>query len=114
MPSMVGRHLGCFLYFGTLILLRLREVILMPNLPESHCAPVFQCHEAAVSIYCSMRSQSLSHWALVSVLSLLGCCLVYSLTGKEGPAWGMLGVVLHGLSAFTHGIRNVGESLFHR
>ncbi|XP_023381879.1 putative sodium-coupled neutral amino acid transporter 8 [Pteropus vampyrus] len=47
-------------------------------------ASVFQCHEAAVSIYCSMRNQSLSHWALVSVLSLLGCCLVYSLTGLYG------------------------------
>ncbi|XP_036042709.1 putative sodium-coupled neutral amino acid transporter 8 [Onychomys torridus] len=44
----------------------------------------FQCHEAAVSIYCSMRTQSLSHWALVSVLSLLACCLVYSLTGVYG------------------------------
>ncbi|XP_036896200.1 putative sodium-coupled neutral amino acid transporter 8 isoform X2 [Sturnira hondurensis] len=44
----------------------------------------FQCHEAAVSIYCSMGSQSLSHWALVSVLSLLACCLVYSLTGVYG------------------------------
>lgn len=44
--------------------------------------PAFQCHEAAVSIYCSMRNQSLSHWALVSVLSLLVCCLIYSLTGK--------------------------------
>ncbi|XP_020949394.1 putative sodium-coupled neutral amino acid transporter 8 isoform X1 [Sus scrofa] len=44
----------------------------------------FQCHEAAVSIYCSMRNQSLWHWALVSVLSLLACCLVYSLTGLYG------------------------------
>ncbi|KAB0383242.1 hypothetical protein FD755_005159 [Muntiacus reevesi] len=44
----------------------------------------FQCHEAAVSIYCSMRHQSLGHWALVSVLSLLACCLVYSLTGVYG------------------------------
>ncbi|XP_036998332.2 putative sodium-coupled neutral amino acid transporter 8 isoform X3 [Artibeus jamaicensis] len=44
----------------------------------------FQCHEAAVSIYCSMGNQSLSHWALVSVLSLLACCLVYSLTGVYG------------------------------
>ncbi|XP_066205563.1 solute carrier family 38 member 8 [Saccopteryx leptura] len=44
----------------------------------------FQCHEAAVSIYCSMRNRSLSHWALVSVLSLLACCLVYSLTGVYG------------------------------
>ncbi|XP_019599264.2 solute carrier family 38 member 8 [Rhinolophus sinicus] len=44
----------------------------------------FQCHEAAVSIYCSMRNQNLSHWVLVSVLSLLACCLVYSLTGVYG------------------------------
>ena len=44
-------------------------------------APAFQCHEAAVSIYRSMRNQSLSHWALVSVLALLACCLIYSLTG---------------------------------
>ncbi|XP_064436877.1 solute carrier family 38 member 8 isoform X2 [Mirounga angustirostris] len=44
----------------------------------------FQCHEAAVSIYCSMHNQSLSHWALVSVLSLLACCLIYSLTGVYG------------------------------
>ncbi|XP_008055813.1 putative sodium-coupled neutral amino acid transporter 8 [Carlito syrichta] len=44
----------------------------------------FQCHEAAVSIYCSMRNRSLRHWTLVSVLSLLACCLVYSLTGAYG------------------------------
>uniref|UniRef100_A0A673V9V5 Solute carrier family 38 member 8 n=1 Tax=Suricata suricatta TaxID=37032 RepID=A0A673V9V5_SURSU len=44
----------------------------------------FQCHEAAVSIYCSMSNQSLPHWALVSVLSLLACCLIYSLTGVYG------------------------------
>ncbi|XP_053409416.1 putative sodium-coupled neutral amino acid transporter 8 [Nycticebus coucang] len=44
----------------------------------------FQCHEAAVSIYCSMRDRSLSRWALVSVLSLLACCLIYSLTGVYG------------------------------
>ncbi|XP_004377784.1 solute carrier family 38 member 8 [Trichechus manatus latirostris] len=44
----------------------------------------FQCHEAAVSIYCSMRNQHLSHWALVSTLSLLACCLIYTLTGAYG------------------------------
>ncbi|XP_008826145.1 putative sodium-coupled neutral amino acid transporter 8 [Nannospalax galili] len=44
----------------------------------------FQCHEAAVSIYCSMWNQTLSRWTLVSVLSLLACCLVYSLTGVFG------------------------------
>ncbi|XP_075392859.1 solute carrier family 38 member 8 [Tenrec ecaudatus] len=44
----------------------------------------FQCHEAAVSIYCSLDDQRLSRWALVSTLSLLACCLVYSLTGAYG------------------------------
>ncbi|KAM4833499.1 solute carrier family 38 member 8 isoform 2-T2 [Thomomys bottae] len=44
----------------------------------------FQCHEAAVSIYCSMRPQSLSRWVLVCVLSLLACCLIYLLTGVYG------------------------------
>ncbi|XP_020023984.2 solute carrier family 38 member 8 [Castor canadensis] len=44
----------------------------------------FQCHEAAVSIFCSMHRRSLSHWALLSVLSLLSCFLVYSLTGVYG------------------------------
>ncbi|XP_003462017.1 solute carrier family 38 member 8 isoform X1 [Cavia porcellus] len=44
----------------------------------------FQCHEAAVSIYCSLRPQSLFHWALVSMLSLLASCLIYSLTGVYG------------------------------
>ncbi|XP_004646629.1 putative sodium-coupled neutral amino acid transporter 8 [Octodon degus] len=42
----------------------------------------FQCHEAAVSIYCSLRPRSLSHWAVVSLLSLLACCLIYSLTAQ--------------------------------
>ncbi|XP_006860194.1 PREDICTED: putative sodium-coupled neutral amino acid transporter 8 [Chrysochloris asiatica] len=44
----------------------------------------FQCHEAAVSIYYSLRDQRLSHWALLSTLSLLACCLIYSLTGAYG------------------------------
>lgn len=46
-------------------------------------ARVFQCHEAAVAVYSSMSRRSLCHWALVSALSLLACCLVYSLTGAE-------------------------------
>lgn len=54
-------------------------------------APAFQCHEAAVSIYCSMRRRSLSHWALVSVLSLLACCLIYSLTGRARRGTAELG-----------------------
>ncbi|XP_068058891.1 solute carrier family 38 member 8 isoform X2 [Anomalospiza imberbis] len=42
----------------------------------------FQCHEACVAIYSSMRNQSFSHWVTVSVLSMLICLLIYSLTGN--------------------------------
>ncbi|NXJ76602.1 S38A6 protein, partial [Trogon melanurus] len=44
----------------------------------------FQCHEACVAIYSSMRNQSFSHWVTVSVLSMLICLLIYSLTGIYG------------------------------
>lgn len=52
-----------------------------------HGAPLlsplaFQCHEACVAIYSSMRNQSFSHWVTVSVLSMLICLLIYSLTGN--------------------------------
>lgn len=54
-----------------------------------HGAPVLsplalQCHEACVAIYSSMRNQSFSHWVTVSVLSMLICLLIYSLTGNPG------------------------------
>ncbi|NXP36307.1 S38A2 protein, partial [Leiothrix lutea] len=54
-----------------------------------HGAPVLfplalQCHEACVAIYSSMRNQSFSHWVTVSVLSMLICLLIYSLTGLYG------------------------------
>lgn len=64
---------------------RLLQVFLAPAPVPLSSTPAFQCHEAAVSIYRSMCNQSLSHWALVSVLSLLACCLIYSLTGKAPP-----------------------------
>ncbi|NXH05267.1 AVT2 protein, partial [Loxia leucoptera] len=44
----------------------------------------FQCHEACVAIYSSMCNQSFSHWVTVSVLSMLICLLIYSLTGLYG------------------------------
>ncbi|XP_040501974.1 putative sodium-coupled neutral amino acid transporter 8 [Gallus gallus] len=44
----------------------------------------FQCHEACVAIYSSMRNQSFSHWVAVSVLSMLICLFIYSLTGLYG------------------------------
>lgn len=43
---------------------------------------VFQCHEACIAIYSSMDNKKLSHWVVVSVISMLFCLLIYSLTGK--------------------------------
>uniref|UniRef100_A0A663MI30 Solute carrier family 38 member 8 n=1 Tax=Athene cunicularia TaxID=194338 RepID=A0A663MI30_ATHCN len=53
----------------------------LPPLPYPHA---LQCHEACVAIYSSMRNQSFSHWVAVSVLSMLICLLIYSLTGIYG------------------------------
>lgn len=44
----------------------------------------FQCHEASVAIYTSMKNKKLSNWILVSVLSMFFCLLIYSLTGAYG------------------------------
>ncbi|XP_072374761.1 putative sodium-coupled neutral amino acid transporter 8a [Scyliorhinus torazame] len=44
----------------------------------------FQCHEASVAIYSSMRNRKLSHWILISVLSMIACLLIYSITGMYG------------------------------
>lgn len=59
-----------------------------------------QCHEACVAIYSSMRNQSFSHWVAVSVLSMLICLLIYSLTGNAGAScpllalWDLMGGLL--------------------
>ena len=53
--------------------------------PSPHA---LQCHEACVAIYSSMHNQSFSHWVAVSVLSMLICLLIYSLTGN--PSTGAL------------------------
>ncbi|OCT84337.1 putative sodium-coupled neutral amino acid transporter 8 [Xenopus laevis] len=44
----------------------------------------FQCHEACITIYSSMKNKCLSNWAAVSVFSMLICLLIYSLTGIYG------------------------------
>uniref|UniRef100_A0A8C6TDQ7 Solute carrier family 38 member 8a n=1 Tax=Neogobius melanostomus TaxID=47308 RepID=A0A8C6TDQ7_9GOBI len=44
----------------------------------------FQCHEASIAIYSSMENQKLSHWVLISVLSMVFCLIIYSLTGIYG------------------------------
>uniref|UniRef100_A0A3Q4GWP8 Solute carrier family 38 member 8b n=1 Tax=Neolamprologus brichardi TaxID=32507 RepID=A0A3Q4GWP8_NEOBR len=41
----------------------------------------FQCHEACIAIYTSMENQKISHWVVISVLSMLFCLLIYTLTG---------------------------------
>uniref|UniRef100_A0A3B4V744 Solute carrier family 38 member 8 n=1 Tax=Seriola dumerili TaxID=41447 RepID=A0A3B4V744_SERDU len=44
----------------------------------------FQCHEACIAIYSSMENQKLSHWVLISVVSMFFCLLIYTLTGVYG------------------------------
>ncbi|XP_034734725.1 putative sodium-coupled neutral amino acid transporter 8a [Etheostoma cragini] len=44
----------------------------------------FQCHEASIAIYSSMDNQRLSHWVFISVVSMIICLIIYSLTGVYG------------------------------
>ncbi|KAM4602335.1 putative sodium-coupled neutral amino acid transporter 8 [Discoglossus pictus] len=44
----------------------------------------FQCHEASITIYSSMKNKSLSNWVVVSVISMLFCLIIYTLTGYYG------------------------------
>ncbi|XP_029379524.1 putative sodium-coupled neutral amino acid transporter 8a [Echeneis naucrates] len=44
----------------------------------------FQCHEASIAIYSSMANQRLSHWVFISVVSMIICLIIYSLTGVYG------------------------------
>ncbi|MBN3311012.1 putative sodium-coupled neutral amino acid transporter 8a [Amia ocellicauda] len=44
----------------------------------------FQCHEACIAIYSSMENKKLSHWVVISVVSMFFCLLIYSLTGIFG------------------------------
>ncbi|XP_041853287.1 putative sodium-coupled neutral amino acid transporter 8a [Melanotaenia boesemani] len=44
----------------------------------------FQCHEASIAIYSSMENQRLSHWVFVSVVAMIICLVIYSLTGVYG------------------------------
>ncbi|XP_077569538.1 putative sodium-coupled neutral amino acid transporter 8 [Stigmatopora nigra] len=44
----------------------------------------FQCHEACIAIYSSMKNQKITHWVVISVISMLFCLLIYTLTGVYG------------------------------
>uniref|UniRef100_A0A8C3RH88 Solute carrier family 38 member 8 n=1 Tax=Cyanoderma ruficeps TaxID=181631 RepID=A0A8C3RH88_9PASS len=98
-PLSVPREIGFQKYssiLGTLAACYLTLVIILKYYLgcwgwglSPHGAPVLsplalQCHEACVAIYSSMRNQSFSHWVTVSVLSMLICLLIYSLTGLYG------------------------------
>uniref|UniRef100_A0A8D2MVF0 Amino acid transporter transmembrane domain-containing protein n=1 Tax=Zonotrichia albicollis TaxID=44394 RepID=A0A8D2MVF0_ZONAL len=97
-PLSVPREIGFQKYssiLGTLAACYLTLVITLkyylqgqphvpPALSSMHHPLALQCHEACVAIYSSMRNQSFSHWVTVSVLSMLICLLIYSLTGLYG------------------------------
>ncbi|NXH67978.1 S38A6 protein, partial [Hydrobates tethys] len=97
--SILGTLAACYLTLVIILKYHLQaESLGSPELPQpsraSSWASVFsvipticfgfQCHEACVAIYSSMRNQSFSHWVAVSVLSMLICLLIYSLTGLYG------------------------------
>ncbi|KAL2094106.1 hypothetical protein ACEWY4_011418 [Coilia grayii] len=44
----------------------------------------FQCHESCIAIYSSMENKKLSHWVFISVVSMVICLVIYSLTGVYG------------------------------
>ncbi|XP_072516905.1 putative sodium-coupled neutral amino acid transporter 8 [Salminus brasiliensis] len=44
----------------------------------------FQCHEACIAIYSSMENKKISHWVVISVVSMIFCLLIYTLTGVFG------------------------------
>ncbi|MGH0118424.1 UNVERIFIED_CONTAM: hypothetical protein FKN15_023360 [Acipenser sinensis] len=44
----------------------------------------FQCHEACIAIYSSMQNKRITHWVLISIISMLFCLLIYSFTGIFG------------------------------
>uniref|UniRef100_A0A8D2QLI0 Solute carrier family 38 member 8 n=1 Tax=Zosterops lateralis melanops TaxID=1220523 RepID=A0A8D2QLI0_ZOSLA len=90
--SILGTLAACYLtlviilkYYLQAESLRLTEPSqAVPAWGPSAVPLALQCHEACVAIYSSMRNQSFSHWVTVSVLSMLICLLIYSLTGVYG------------------------------
>nr|XP_025957897.1 putative sodium-coupled neutral amino acid transporter 8 isoform X2 [Dromaius novaehollandiae] len=86
--SILGTLAACYLTLVIVIKYHLQAESLSlrePPHPSRTAVPcAFQCHEACVAIYSSMRNQNFSHWVAVSVLSMLICLLIYSLTGLYG------------------------------
>ncbi|CAM5150476.1 unnamed protein product [Eretmochelys imbricata] len=97
--SILGTLAACYLTLVIIIkyYLRTEHVILYEHHYSSRVSSLasmfsvipticfgFQCHEACIAIYSSMHNKKLSLWIVVSVLSMLFCLLIYSLTGLYG------------------------------
>nr|XP_020661810.1 putative sodium-coupled neutral amino acid transporter 8 [Pogona vitticeps] len=97
--SIIGTLAACYLMLVTVVKYYLRTDHVAKH--EHHRSPEvsswasmssvipticfgFQCHEACVAIYSSMANRKLSHWVVVSVMSMLFCLLIYSLIGLYG------------------------------
>uniref|UniRef100_A0A670IN59 Solute carrier family 38 member 8 n=1 Tax=Podarcis muralis TaxID=64176 RepID=A0A670IN59_PODMU len=88
--SILGTLAACYLMLVIVIKYYLRTDYVVKH-EHRQCVPafsnissVFQCHEACITIYSSMSNKKLSHWIVVSVMSMLFCLLIYSLTGLYG------------------------------
>uniref|UniRef100_A0A674I1X0 Solute carrier family 38 member 8 n=1 Tax=Terrapene triunguis TaxID=2587831 RepID=A0A674I1X0_9SAUR len=85
--SILGTLAACYLTLVIIIKYYLRtEHFILPSPADKRAvfSRVFQCHEACIAIYSSMHNKKLSLWIVVSVLSMLFCLLIYSLTGLYG------------------------------
>lgn len=56
------------------------------NEPLSLICVCLKCHEACIAIYSSMENQKLSHWVVISVVSMFFCLLIYTLTGESSAS----------------------------
>ncbi|XP_063052262.1 putative sodium-coupled neutral amino acid transporter 8a [Engraulis encrasicolus] len=63
----------------------------------------FQCHESCIAIYSSMENKKLSHWVFISVVSMIFCLVIYSLTGVYGYLTFGPGVAPDVLMSYTGG-----------
>uniref|UniRef100_A0A8C8R7R8 Solute carrier family 38 member 8 n=1 Tax=Pelusios castaneus TaxID=367368 RepID=A0A8C8R7R8_9SAUR len=89
--SILGTLAACYLTLVVMVKYYLRmEPVIMASSWASMFSVIpticfgFQCHEACVAIHSSMRNKKFSLWIMVSVLSMIFCLIIYSLTGLYG------------------------------
>ncbi|KAL7878831.1 hypothetical protein AOLI_G00098050 [Acnodon oligacanthus] len=112
LPLSIPKEIGIQKYtsvLGTLAATYLTVAIIVKYytrvIPEVHLSPIyssgistwvsmfsvipticfgFQCHEACIAIYSCMENKKLSHWVIISLVSMFFCLVIYSLTGIYG------------------------------